>query len=266
MDEQVYPEVGMGEAEELEADGQIVQIAVPEEDAPIAEEPTEEPTSRRSRAAERGQRQPKPAVNLSDLPEFRAYQSQKDKEIAEERRAREELQAQVEQQRQQATAAQMQAIERAIDDSVDPDEQRRLRRQLADMEAAESYGAWQRWDTHVRRRVSEEGLEQAEFDPRAYQGNTGAMQFERDLAAKKAQVLQAQLASAKAAADPATIAKTIEREVAKALRSAGLDVVDTATPASPSVNTGNAWVRDLALFQSGRMPAQEFKRRWGNRT
>lgn len=262
-DAQANPEVGLDEYEELEPNGEVTEIEFPEDAAPTAETVTA-PTSPSTRPVKQAQSQ-ESQIDLDTLPAFRKWKSAMDKQVADERRQREELQAQIEAREQQQLADQQRALEHALDESVDPDEQRRIVRQLADMQAAASYAAWQKWDTHVRKRVAEEGLDMTGFDPRSYSGTTGAAQFERDLATRKAAKLQAEIETYRRAADPANIAKLVQEQVAKALQGAGMNEVDTAVPSTP-VNTGASWQRDLALLQQGKMSGQEFKKRWGNRS
>lgn len=260
MVDELYRAVDGSDAEELEPDGTTTEIEAPDD---LATEESEAATSREE-PVERSQSAPPKRVNLDELPDFQAWKSKMDTQLAAERRERERLQTQMEQREREAQEAQRKALEQAIEDSSDPDEQRRYVRQLAELQAAESYAAWQKWDAHVRQRVTEEGLSIADFDPRSYSGATGAAQFERDLATKKAAKLQGELETYKRAADPASIEKMVAEKVAKALQGAGMNTVDTASPATP-VNAGASWQRDLALLQSGKMPAKEFSKRWGNR-
>lgn len=264
-DEQVNPEDGLAEYAELEADGTITEIELPEDEAPTAEEEApENPSSRRNRAVEKGQRTPQPAANLDDDPRFREYKAKKDQEVAAERRQREALEMQLRQQQMQAIEAQEQALTRAVEEAEDPQQQRYYASQLAQLQANKQYVALVEWDNYVRGRATEEGLNPFDFDPRRYSGPSGAAQFERELAQAKHARLQAELAETRKTASPASIQKTIDAAVAKALQAAGLNTVDTGQPATP-VNANGSWARDLALLQSGKMSPSEFVKRHGNK-
>lgn len=260
MVDELYRAVDDADATELEPDGTVTEIEVPDD---LAAEGSAESTSREA-PVEQSQNAPLKRINLDELPDFQAWKSKMDTQLAAERKERERLQAQIEQREREAQETQRRALEQAIEDATDPDEQRRYVKQLAELQAAESYAAWQKWDAHVRQRVTEEGLSIADFDPRAYSGPTGAAQFERDLATKKAAKLQSELETYKRAADPAAIQKMVQEQVAKIMQGAGMNTVDTATPATP-VDAGASWQRDLALFQTGKMSRTEFSKRWGNR-
>jgi hypothetical protein len=264
-DEQVNPEDGLAEYEELEADGTITEIDSPDDEAPTTEDDeAADPSSRRNRAVERGQRTPQAAANLDDDPRFREWKAKKDREVAEERRQREALEMQMRQQQLQALEQQEQALARAVEEADDPGQQRYYTDQLAQLRAAKQYAALVEWDNYVRNRATEEGLNPFDFDPRRYSGPSGAAQFERELASAKHARVQAELAESKKAASPASIQKMIDEAVAKRLQAAGLNAVDMAQPVTP-VNASGSWARDLALLQSGKMSGAEFKRRHGDK-
>lgn len=261
-----YRAVDPGEAEEMEPGQEVEELVFPgaTEEEPSAEDASE-PTSRDQ------QETPSPRKNLDDDPDFRKFKSLRDRQETElrrqlesEQRRRAELEALADQARQQQTQAQMAQLERMLDEADDPEEIRRIRRQMASVEAANEVVAWQRWISHVNTQVSAAGLDQKQFDPMSYQGQAGAVQFERDLAAAKAKKLEQEYATAKKAASPESIDELVNKRVAAALQAHGLNAVDLAQPETP-VNTPDAWQRDVKALQSGRMDPAQFRKKWGNR-
>lgn len=141
--------------------------------------------------------------------------------------------------------AQLAELEKKLDETEDPEEARRIRRQMASVDAANEVAAWQRWIAHVNHEVSAAGLDPREFDPMAYQGQAGAVQFERDLAAGKAKKLEQEIEAARKAASPESIDEIVRKKVAQALQQQGLNTVDLSQPKATPVNTTDAWQRDV---------------------
>lgn len=273
---QATPEVGMPEVEEMVDQG-ITKFAdsnvdaefsdfAETEDSEIAESPapsaeTPAPTSRRSQdTANRPAAQP---VNLDDIPDFRVWKSKMDQQLAQANQERQRLELERQQWQTQQAEAQMAALNQQIGDVEDPAERQVMIDQMAALKALTYQSDWQRWQTHVNQRVAAEGLDATEFNPLAYQGQAGAMQFELDVAAKKTAKLEKELRAAKQSADPATLAGIVQREVAKALQAQGYNQVDLGGgPQAPS-DLNEQWERDKRLLQQGKLPRGYMAKKYG---
>jgi hypothetical protein len=117
----------------------------------------------------------------------------------------------------------------------------------------------------VHQQATANGLDPKQFDPMSYQGPTGAMQFERDVAAAKAKQLEQEVEAARKAASPESIEEIVSKKLAQALQQQGLNRVDLAQPKTTPVNTTDAWQRDAAALQAGRLDPAVFRQRWGDR-
>ena len=96
-------------------------------------------------------------------------------------------------------------------------------------------------------------------------GQAGLFEFQADLQAADNARLRKELdAAKKAAVDPDTLAALVRKEVARLAAAQGLDTVDLGEPAGTS-DSDDAWERDLAAFQTGRMSPAEYTRRWGRK-
>ncbi len=161
-----YRAVEPGEAEEMEPGQEIEELVLPgaTEEAPSPEAPQQDTTSRTQ------QEPTAPRKNLDDDPDFRKWKSIRDrqdeelrKQLAEAERRRAELEAvrapATGTARQQQAQEQMAKLERLLDETDDPEEARRIRRQMASVDAANEVAAWQRWIAHVNQQVSAAGLD-----------------------------------------------------------------------------------------------------------
>ena len=149
-----------------------------------------------------------------------------DQQLAQANQERQRLEMERQQWQAQQTQAQMTALGQQLAEVEDPDERQAMIDQMAQLKAQNYMTEWQAWQTHVNQRVTAEGLDATEFNPLAYQGQAGAMQFELDVAAKKTAKLEKELQAAKRAADPTTLASIVQREVAKALQAQGYNQAD----------------------------------------
>jgi hypothetical protein len=263
-----YRAVDPAEAEEMEPGGEIEELVLPDatDEAPSPEAEPQDATSRTQ------QETTAPRKNLDDDPDFRKWKSLWDRQdeelrrqLADEQRRRAELEAVAEQSRQQQAQAQLAQLERLLDETEDPAEQRRIYSQMANLRAADEVAAWQRWIAHVAQQAMANGLDPKQFDPMSYQGPAGAMQFERDLAAAKAKKLEQEVEAARKAASPESIDEVVRRKLAQAMQQQGLNTVDLAQPKTAPVNTTDAWQRDAAALQAGRLDPATFIKRWGDR-
>lgn len=276
---QATPEVGMPEVEEMvdqgitkfadsNIDAEFSDEYAETEDSEIAETPdpsaeTAAPTSRRSRTDAKEEPATKP-VNLDDLMEFRAWKSKMDQQLAQANQDRQRLEMERQQWQAQQAQAQMSALSAQLDEADDPAERQAMIDQMASLRAMQQMTEWQRWQTHVNQRVAAEGLEVAEFNPLAYQGEAGALQFELDVAAKKTAKLERDLAAAKKAADPETLAELVQRQVAKALQAQGFNQADLGGGPQKSVDSADQWERDKRLLQQGKLPRGYMTKKYGN--
>lgn len=272
MSPKATPDVGEDAEElaqtELSSEGDIQEYETPEsEPQPEAEEPSEAtatgeapPTSRRSR----GQDAPKPAVNLDELPEFRKWKSEMDRQVQRERAQAAELERQLQDTRRQQTRAQVEAYTAKIDEAYDPNEKRQLIEHVANLRAQETMDAWAQWENYVAKRAQEAGLDPAEFKPRAYSGEVGRIQFETDLNEKARAKLQAENADLRKKTE--SIDEVIKREVAKALAGQGFDTVDTGQPGGLRGGNRAEWQRDRNAVQLGRMSPSAYLKKWGETT
>lgn len=277
---QATPDVGMPEVEEMvdqgvtkfadsNIDAEFADEYAETEDSEFAEAPepsaeTPAPTSRRSRTDAKEEPATKP-VNLDDLMEFRAWKSKMDQQLAEANRERQRLEMQSQQWAAQQAQAQMAALSGQLNEVEDDAERQVLIDQMASLKAMQQMTEWQRWQTHVNQRVAAEGLEVAEFNPLAYQGEAGALQFELDVAAKKAAKLERELAAAKKAADPEAIEALVQRKIAQALQAQGFNQADLGGGPQKPVDT-DSWERDKRLLQQGKLPRGYMAKKYGGAT
>jgi hypothetical protein len=276
---QATPEVEQPEVEEM-VDRGVTQFGTSDmdadfpddveiEDAEAAETPTpsamtSESTSRRSQDTAKSQAaQP---VNLDDIPDFRAWKSKMDQQLAQANQDRQRLESERQQWQAQQAAAQMSALNQQLTEVEDPGERQVMIDQMAALKAQNYMTEWQRWQTHVAQRVTTEGLDVAEFNPLAYQGQAGAMQFELDVAAKKTAKLERELKTAKQAADPETLAGIVAREVAKALQAQGYNQTDLGAGPQSAGDPNDQWERDKRLLQQGKLPRGYMAKKYGGAT
>ncbi len=195
-------------------------------------------------------------IDLTALPEFRRYQAERDRELAE---LRERL-ARTEQTQQavnlQQIAAEIEQIYLAAEDAEDPNERRRLLKEAGKREGYLQYMQWKQWDDHKTRVVREHGLDPA--DPRFQKQYRSAEEFERDVLQAELEKYRKELAALKGES-PAQ-----RRQQARAAMAGKHPVVDTGEP-EDSVDRDEAFARDVALLQSGRLKPQKFVAKWGNR-
>ena len=264
----VNPLVGEDQAEELAAlESTVTRDAdVP---APIAEATSTQPIERRSRRA--GKQQPtaeeKPQpVDLTQFEEFRQYQADRDRQLEAERKKAVDLQRQMEERQQKEAFDRMQYLESVMDDDArDLDERKSARQEYLLLNAQTYTAQWQRWETYKRTAITEAGLDpnDARFQRQYSPGQAGLAEFQADLTSAENAKLKAELTEAKKkAVTPETLADLVRQELAKLTKQTGLDAVDMGEPDAASDD--DAWERDAAAFNSGRMSAAEYSRKWGH--
>jgi len=243
------------------------ELVTPE--PPADEQPVAEPSaagendstsrrSRRQRAADRGERQAKPAKNLDEDADFRAYKAKAQAELAAERRQRTALEQQWADQQRQQQQQQYGELNRRLGETADDNERAGLIGQMSYIQAQE----WLRWEEYKRQRIQEEGLELTDSRfQKQYQGQEGAVQFDRDVLAAAKEKLAQENAELKKATNPQTIAEIVKKQVALALHGQGLDNSDPGVGEMPDDN--DALERDIAALNAGQMRAAKFAQKWG---
>ncbi len=229
--------------------------AEPEAEQPIAEDAESEEIGRRSR------REGKPEkVDLTKFEEFRQYQAEMDRKLEEANRRAQEREAREAEAQRLAAEQQLQAINRQLDDVVDPQEREKLVRQMTGLMLQSERQQLRVWENYVKGEATKAGLEPQEFLSKPYQT---AAEFHADLAKAENAKLRRELEEAKKAS--AGIPALIRQEVAKALHGQGLDATDYDAGGEPPVSSADARARDIQLFQQGKISGEEFRRRRAGR-
>ena len=264
-------EVEMAEpTETTELDEQDIEkwAGMPADDEPEAQDasPADEPEDSTVQPTKKSQAKPKEAkpkpVNLDDYEEFRKYKSERDRKEAEYQRKLKDAEARAAQREAEAQQYTLRSLQAQLSDADDDNQRAALIEQMAAIRSQEYVSRERRWAEHVRARAEEEGLDAAAFEPTRYRGEAGALEFERDVAAAAKDKLRKELQDAKKASSPEALAAVIRAEVAKALRTKGVDAaVETAAPGGAPADDDSAWLRDFQQVQSGRMTETQFKKR-----
>lgn len=230
-------------------------LAVNEGDTPSvpneATEETPEPKAETENVADRQAGK----LDLTTLPEFRRYQAERDRELAE---LRERL-ARTEQTQQavnlQQIAAEIEQIYQAAEDAEDPNERRRLLKEAGKREGYLQYMQWKQWEDYKARVIREHGLDPT--DSRFQKQYRSAEEFERDVLQAELEKYRKELASLKGESSAQ------RQQQARAAMAGKHPVVDTGEP-EDNVDRDEALARDIALLQSGRLKPQKFVAKWGN--
>jgi hypothetical protein len=231
-----------------------------QDESPAAEPETAtvQPTPSQAKPKEA---KPKP-VNLDDLDEFRKWKSESDKKHADLQRKLKEAEARAAQRDAEQQQYTLRSLQAQLTETDDDNQRAALIEQMAALRSQEYVSRERKWAEHVRTRAEEEGLDSTAFEPTRYRGEAGALEFERDVAAAAKDKLRKELQDAKKASSPEALAQIIRAEVAKALRTKGVDTaVETAAPGGAGPDEDATWARDFQQVQTGRMTETQFKKR-----
>lgn len=205
----------------------------------------------------------KAKVNLDDLEDFRKFRSERDKKEAEYKRRLAEMERTLAERQAAEEQLRLQQLQAHLQNTDDDGERQRAIQEMAAIQGQGYYQRERAWAKHVETRVSEEGLDASDFDPTRYRGEAGALQFERDVAQAAKEKLKKELAEAKRASAPETVANIVKQEVAKALRAQGVDAsVETSAPAGTVDREANK-ARDQRLLQTGKLSPEIYHKRYG---
>lgn len=203
-------------------------------------------------------------INLDDSPEFRKFKAEADKRVADAQKRAADAEARAAQNEAVASQQLLREMQAALDEAADDGQRQAIIGDMVNLQAQETIRGERRWQSHVISRATEEGVDPNQFDPLAYRGEAGGMQFERDLAVAARDKLQGELREARRLADPVNMQRTIAQEVAKALRSKGVDSgVETGGGAGDTDNGADALARDIQLLNQGKLKRGAFAQRWG---
>jgi hypothetical protein len=165
-------------------------------------------------------------------------------------------------------------LRQAVAEADDPEERQRavdeilqISGQLAQYGGQQYIEQLQKWEAWKANEIKSRGLDPAEprFARQYSSGQQGLAEFMADLTTAENEKLKKELSQAKKASDPATIAALVRKEMAKVAAEAGYDTVDLAEPEQPAANQNDAWERDAALLQAGRMSPATYLKKWGGR-
>jgi len=225
--------------------------------APLAAETGDAPLVPDAEDAEEPEAEAPTGADLTQLPEFRRYQADRDREIAD-------LQTRVERAeatRQQADLSQIQAeIEQlytAAEDAEDPNERRRLIREAAQRETYIQFQQLQRWETYKRDTLRKEGLDPD--DKRFAKPYQTAAEFEKDVLQAAVDKTRKELAALKGETGP----DGQRRQQARRQYEQGRDFVDTGEPGGGTNEA--ALARDIEALNAGRLSPQKFAKKWGGK-
>lgn len=200
--------------------------------------------------------QPQRVVDLTSFPEFRKYQAEQDRKYQELRKQMDERERISQAQQAETAQARANQLLSKIDEFDTVEERQRAIEEIA-AARFQAYSQQQRqWDAYVQSKANDEGL-----DPSRYLGKQYATreQFEAELNADALKALRKQLEEAKNGTAP----EALQKQVVKLAHEAGYTAVDAKTPAA--VPDADAFARDLAALQVGRMPPDKFAEKWKDR-
>ena len=242
----------------LQDDEPSVQSEESTEQATPPESEEEQETWRQPALRKPGQVKAEGKINLDDLPEFRNYKSQKDKEVEAERQRRLALE-------QQIQAVQLAAYERQLQEqaqSYDPEKQQAANQQLSALQFQRFAAQMQAWETAKRQRLASEGLDPNDerFNKVYPGGQPGLRQFEAELAVIKSERLERENRELKGKVEG--IDAIIQRKVAESLRGMGFDTADMGDNAIPS-DAASRYEQDQKRLQMGKMSPEEFIKKYG---
>lgn len=210
----------------------------------------------------------KEAADLTQSEAFRAYQAAADRRLEEARQKAARLEQQMQERAEVERRERLEVLEQAMDDeNLEPDERRAARQDYIAIATQEYTAQLRQWEEYKRAEIMARGLDpnEAQFNREYTPGQAGLFEFQADLTAAENAKLRRELdAAKKSAVDPNTLAELVRKEVARLAAAQGLDTVDLGEPAG-ATDSNDAWERDLAAFQSGRMSPAEYTRRWGRK-
>lgn len=218
------------------------QTAEKPEPAPIDQEPGEE--------APRTQPQ---KVDLTALPEFRKWQAEQDRRYEELRRQTEERERYWQAQQVEAAQARAASLLGKLDEVDSVEERQRMIEEIA-AARFQAYSQQQRqWDAYVQQQAKDAGL-----PPERYLGKNYANreQFDAELMRDAYADLKKRIKEAEAVAAP----ETIQKQAVRLAHEAGYTAVDAKTPAA--VPDSDAFTRDLAALQAGKLNPESFAKKW----
>lgn len=203
----------------------------------------------------------KEKINLQDHPQWREAQATYDRRIAAEQKRAADAEARVRQIEEQAQMAQAVALQAQLGE-IDP-EQARIMQSMSALDTQRQLKQIREWEAYKAQRIRDEGFEPN--DPlfqKDYRGMEGTFQFDADLSKASRDKAKRELEEARRATSPESIAKLVERQVARALAGKGYDANDLGTPGS-SVDSDATYTADLRKLQSGAMSPAKFAKKWG---
>jgi hypothetical protein len=210
----------------------------------------------------------KEAADLTQSEAFRAYQAAADRRLEEARQKAARLETQMQERAEVERRERLEVLEQAMDDEeLDPDERRAARNDYIAIATQEYTAQLRQWEDYKRGEIIARGLDpnEPQFNRDYTPGQAGLFEFQADLTAAENAKLRKELdAAKKSVVDPSTLAELVRKEVARLAQAQGLDTVDLGEPAGAAA-TDDAWERDLAAFQAGRMSPAEYTRRWGRK-
>jgi hypothetical protein len=210
----------------------------------------------------------KEMADLTQSEAFRTYQAQQQAALDQERQRAARLETQMQERAEVERRERLEVLEQAMDDDeLDPDERRAARNDYIALSTQAYHQQLRQWEDWKRGEIVARGLDpnEPQFNREYTPGQAGLFEFQADLTAAENARLRKELdAAKKSAVDPSTLAELVRKEVARMAKAQGLDMVDLGEPAGAS-ETDDAWERDLAAFQAGRMSPAAYTRRWGRK-
>lgn len=195
--------------------------------------------------------------DLTTLPEFRKYQADRDREIAELRSRLDRTEQTQQEADLQQIAAEVEQLYAAAEDAEDPNERRRLLKEAGQREGYIQFQQWQRWEGYKRQVAKAHGVDPD--DKRFQKQYTSAEEFERDVLKVETETLRKKLAALEGDTSP----ETQRRKVARSAQVSGSNFVDTGEPRGGGGE--GALARDIELLNSGRMKPEKFAAKWGGK-
>lgn len=263
-------EDGMRRLAEAPGDGDVILTeddtnTVEMQEAAEAEEQEAPPSVEQPQraATAKGEKQGKQApaaakTNLDDLPEFRDYKASRDRQYEEMRKRLENIERQRADEMQAKANEQMQQLAARIDDMDDPAQRQQVIDQIASMRAQSFVQQERQWANYVSEQAQAAGLDPKSFDPLKYRGQTGAAEFQRDLASAQITKLQRERDELAKRADPQNLEQAARQVVAKVAHQKGLDAFDTAPAADKGPDSLDRAMDDL---NQGRVSWATYQRR-----
>lgn len=208
-----------------------------------------------------------PPVDLTKFPEFREWQANADRRVAEAERRAAEAKRQADAVLADRGSARQKEILKALATPGFTDESQ-IRQLLDEYVAAReqaTQGAKSEWEQAKTKLISEAGLKVDDFPDDRYKDDPGTAWFRlvAEVQAAKSDALAKRIADLEAQVKQ--VPDLVKQKTVKAAADAGFLDADTGGDGESLEGDDAEWFRDVSAVQTGRMSAKAYQKKWGSK-